>query len=103
MLCVISMMVLRCVLPDPLQLEVHALARQRIERAERLVHQQDLRIARQRPADAGALLHAAGQLVGISVAEFAKPGHRKQPVDAIVGRRVTDRRRAAAGARSHAR
>src|SRR5216117_4164656 len=44
-------------LPDALQLDVHALAGERIERPEWLVHQQDLRIARQCTTDAGALLH----------------------------------------------
>ena len=34
-------------------------AGQRVERAERLVEQQDLRLHRQRPGDADALLHAA--------------------------------------------
>ena len=81
MLCVMSMMVLRLRLPDALQLEVHALARQGIERAERLVHQQDLRIARQRTADAGALLHAAGQLIRIAMrrnrrARSSRAAHR---------------------------
>ncbi len=37
-------------------------ARQRVERAERLVEQQDLRLHGQRPGDADTLLHAAGDL-----------------------------------------
>jgi len=37
-------------------------ARQCIEGAERLVHQQQARIVDQAPGDADALLHAAGQL-----------------------------------------
>ena len=37
-------------------------ARQRVERAERLVEQQHLRLHRQRAGDADALLHAAGDL-----------------------------------------
>src|SRR6185312_1831442 len=39
-------------LPDPEQLEVHLLARQRIERAERLVHQHELGIVDERARDA---------------------------------------------------
>ena len=37
-------------------------ARQRVERAERLVEQQHLRLHRQRAGEADALLHAAGDL-----------------------------------------
>ena len=40
--------------------------RQRVERAEGLVHQQHLRLHRQRAGDAHALLHAAGDLVPAS-------------------------------------
>ena len=39
------------------------LAGQRVERAQRLVHQQHFRTAGERAGDADALLHAAGQLV----------------------------------------
>ena len=48
--------------PDAQQLVLHLDARQLVERAERLVHQQDLRIERERAGDGDALLHAAGQL-----------------------------------------
>ncbi len=47
--------------PDALQLQVHVLARHRVQRAEGLVHQQHRGVVQQRPADRGALLHAAGQ------------------------------------------
>jgi len=40
------------------------------ERAERLVHQHDLGIVHQRPADRGALLHAAESCQG---SFFSKP------------------------------
>ena len=46
-------------------------AGQRIERAERLVHQHDLRPRRQRAGDADALALAARQLMGKAVAIFA--------------------------------
>ena len=42
------------------KLEAHLVARQRVERRERLVHQQNIRIEQQRPGDGDALLHAAG-------------------------------------------
>ena len=45
--------------PDALQLEVHVLAGQRIERAEGLVHQDELGVVQQGSRDRGALLHAA--------------------------------------------
>ena len=63
---------------DALELEIHALARHGIEGAERLVHEDDLRIVHQRPADGGALLHAAGELPGILVLEVLEPRHGEQ-------------------------
>ena len=48
---------------DLQQLVLQVRARQRVERAEGLVHQQHLRLHRQRAGDADALLHAAGDLV----------------------------------------
>ena len=54
----------RRVLPQREELEVEPLARQCVERAERLVEQQDLRLERERPADGRALLLTAGQLRG---------------------------------------
>ena len=81
--CVISTTVL------PLACQIRCSSRfirsrvKRIQRAEWLVHQQDARIAGQRPADAGALLHAARELVGIAVAEIGEAGHRQQRVDIV--------------------
>src|SRR5258708_19279809 len=49
-------------LPDAQQLEVHLLARERVERAERLVHEDELGIVDKRTPDPGALLHAARRL-----------------------------------------
>ena len=48
--------------PDPLQLEVEALAGHLVERAERLVEQQDLGVDHQGPGDGHPLAHAARQL-----------------------------------------
>ena len=61
--------------PDPQQLELQDLARLRIDRGERLVHQQHARLDRERPCEAAALLHAAGHLIGIRVLE---PGEADQ-------------------------
>ena len=49
--------------PDAQQLEVEALAGQRVERAERLVEQEHGRPQRERAGDGHALAHAARQLV----------------------------------------
>src|SRR3984893_583809 len=77
--------------PDPLQLEVHLLARHRVQRAERLVHQQEARLEQQGPADRDPLLHAAGQLARVVVRESLEadqadpiPGH---PLTLLAGAR----------------
>ena len=57
-------------------------ARDRVERAERLVQQDERRIGGERPRDADALALAAGELVRI-------------PAAAVLGGRQTDQRRAA--------
>src|SRR5688572_12899928 len=57
-------------LPDARHFLLHGLARLRVERAEGLVHQQHLRIERQHARERRALLHAAGDLGRIVVAEF---------------------------------
>src|SRR5262249_58540595 len=49
--------------PDLEQFLLELLARLRVDRAERLVHEQDVRLLRQRACDADALLHAAGDLM----------------------------------------
>ena len=51
----------------PLQQHVHLVARQRIERAERLVEKQQRRPRQQGARDGHALAHAARQLPGIGV------------------------------------
>ena len=48
-------------------LVLHVAADQRVERAERLVEQHDLGVGGERAGQADALLHPAGQLVGIRV------------------------------------
>ena len=55
--------------PDAQQLEVEPLARHLVERAERLVHQQERRRERERARDRDALLHAARELPGVVLLE----------------------------------
>ena len=49
------------------------LAGLRVERGERLVHQQHRRVHRERADEADALLHAAGELIGIVLLEAGSP------------------------------
>ena len=51
--------------PDALDVAVELLARHRVERGERLVHQQHARVGRERAGQRDALLHAAGELVHV--------------------------------------
>ena len=63
----------------PPQLEdqlLDLLARERVERAERLVHQHHFRVAGERARDADALLHAAGELVDGRVGELLEADER---------------------------
>ena len=55
--------------PDLGQLDVQDVARLRVERGERLVHEQHARIGRQRPSERHALAHPARQLVHVGVGE----------------------------------
>ena len=52
---------------------LHGLAREGVERAERLVHEQHVGVAGQRAGEADALLHAAGELVDGVVLEVRQP------------------------------
>src|SRR5467141_2433605 len=54
-------------LPDGKQLPLHQAAGLRIERAERLIHQQDARVEGERSGDGDALLHAARKLRRIAL------------------------------------
>ena len=62
MLWVTKTIVLLVSRPEPHQQQVHLVARERVERAERLVHQQQAWVGCQRTHDRGALLHAAREL-----------------------------------------
>ena len=65
-------------LPDAQQLDLHEVARLRVERRERLVHEQHVGIGGERARKADALLHAAGQFVRIVTFETRKPDHHDQ-------------------------
>ena len=64
--------------PKILQHDPKLLAREGIERAERLVEQQQFRLMDQRAAERRALLHAAGQLPGVMIGEAVEPDDREQ-------------------------
>src|SRR5262249_60760569 len=59
-------------IPQPHELDLHHLADLRVERAERLVHEQIRRIDRERARETNALLHSSGKLVRIEVPELAQ-------------------------------
>ncbi len=79
-----------CVLqPQLLKVDPHLLAGQRVERAERLVHQQEGWIVDQRAHDRGALAHAAGKLVRIAVCEILEADRGEQAARALaIGARI---------------
>jgi hypothetical protein len=63
---------------DPLELERQLLPRQRVERGERLVHQQHAWLVQQRPAERDALLHPARELVRRPVLEAREADEGEQ-------------------------
>src|SRR5262249_48405462 len=63
--------------PYALEVEVHLLAGERIERPEGFVHQQQPRLLHKRPADRHALAHAARKLGWILVLKLLE-SHRSQ-------------------------
>ena len=79
-------------LPDAHQFGLQDGAVLRIERGERLVHQQHGRIGDESARDGAALAHAAGELVRKVVAEFCQPDQLERGLDA---RRLLGRRHAA--------
>ena len=107
-------------LPDPQQLHVQALARHLVERAERLVHQQQRGVERQRAGDRDALLHAARELPGPArlepgqldelehlgdacAAACAVPARASRAAATRCGRRCASRRARRPGRRSRSR
>ena len=78
--CVTNMHRLAIRAPDAQQLRLHELARLRVERGERLVHEQDVRVDGQRAREVGALAHATRQLVRKVLFE---PGQADQPNELV--------------------
>ena len=58
--------------PELLELVVQQVARHRVERAERLVHEQHVGVLRERAGERDALAHAAGQLVRAPIGELVE-------------------------------
>ena len=63
---------------DAHELGLHLLARHLVERAERLVHEQQPGLLGERAGDRDALLHAARELVGVAVGEVGEADHLEQ-------------------------
>ena len=79
--------VLRSRLLDRRNSLLQPLAGDRVEGAERLVHEQHRRVGRERPGDADPLLLAAGELARVAVGE-ASPGSRPTSVEQLVDARL---------------
>ncbi len=90
-------------LPDPQELHVEALARHLVERAERLVHQQERRVEGERPRDRDALLHPARELPRMVVLEALQLDELEHLRDAVAAALLAPARRARAGARCSSR
>ena len=70
--------------PDAEQLVLHRPAGERVESAERLVHQQHWRVERQRAGEGDPLPHASGEVLRIAVAESAQRQLVEQRVRLLV-------------------
>ena len=88
--CVTNSAVLPVFVPQPQQLLIEHVAHDLVERAERLVHQQQVGIERQRARDRGALLHAARQLPGKLVAEAGEVDEFEPALDARLALGLAD-------------
>ena len=66
------------------QLVLHLAADQRVERAERLVHQQHVGVGGQRAGEADPLLHAAGQLVRVASPPSRRARRARAPPSALL-------------------
>ena len=67
---------------DPLQLELHLLAELQVERAERLVEQENTRMVHERAAESDPLLLAARELLGLALREPRQPDELEHLGDA---------------------
>src|ERR1043166_7983156 len=79
---------LRALPPGAHQFDGEFLACQRVERTERLVHQQDVRIMDQCAANPGALLHAAGEFARILTLKAGQPDQCEQIARALASRGI---------------
>jgi len=70
--------------PKLQQFFVQVVAHDLVQRAEGFVHQQDVRVERQGPRDAGALLHPARKLPGELLAEALQLHQIQDPRDPAV-------------------
>ena len=61
-----------------MEIEAHLVARNGVECAERLVHQEQFGIVYERAHDCGALVHSAGKLVGKAIRELAESDASEQ-------------------------
>ena len=66
------------------QIVVEPEARDLVERGERLVQQQNIRIGDQRARQRNPHLHAAGQFARIGIGKFGEPDLRQRLLDAAV-------------------
>ena len=78
----------RVLLIDAQKLVLHDLARLGVQRSEWLVHEQDVGFHRERPREADALLHPAGQLVREGTLEADEAHEIDVPADALRDRRL---------------
>ena len=76
--------------PELQQLGIEVVADDLVERAERLVHQQQVGIEGQRAGDRGALLHAARQLPGKFLLEAGEVDQLHRALDARLPARPSE-------------
>ena len=76
--------------PDPLDLRLHDPAVLGVQRAERLVHEQEGRLDRERPGDGRALPHPAGDPVGIVALEARQTHEAEVPVGGVPARGLVE-------------
>ena len=75
-------------LPDLQEVALHLRARLRVERAERLVHQENARPVGERAGDGDALLHSTRKLMRVGVGEALEPD-QVDPLARLALRRLT--------------
>src|SRR5882757_982663 len=73
-------------LPDAKQVDAQLVSGHRVQRSERLIHQQDRRVVQQSPADTYPLLHPSGQLARVVLGELFESEHRQQFECSFLGR-----------------